>query len=415
MEVSEAASLAAGSTTSALVHPGYRLYWGARFLMILALQIVSVAVGWQLYDLTRDPFLLGLVGLVQFLPSLALVLVTGAVADRYNRRRIMGLCIAVEGLATLLLLALFHAASPAVGWVFAVLALLGTARAFMGPAVQSLVANLVPKDALPNAIALNTTSFHLATILGPVAGGLLYGLGSEVAYVTAVVLFAIAGTATIFIPKPAKKSVPEPPSKDTLLAGFRYIWSQPVILGAMSLDLVAVLLGGATALLPVFARDILDAGPWGLGMLRAATGAGALLMSLWLLRSPIGRQAGRMMVGAVSVYGLAIVAFGASSLVWLSVIALAVLGAADMVSVFIRQTLIQLKTPDQVRGRVSAVNLTFIGASNELGEFRAGSMAALIGAVPAVILGGAGAILASLVWLRIFPELRAVDRLDRVT
>jgi MFS family permease len=297
--------------------------------------------------------------------------------------------------------------------VFAILAVFGVARAFMGPAVVSLLANLVPPSVLPQAIAVNSSGFQLATILGPVAGGLLYGLHASAPYVMATALFLIAGTLTLFIPKPEKKTVPEPPSRQGLLAGFRYIWSQPVVLGAMSLDLVAVLLGGATALLPVFARDILDVGPWGLGLLRGATGIGALAMSLWLFRNPIDGPAGKIMFAAVAVYGLAIVTFGASTLVWLSVLALALVGASDMVSVNIRQSLIQLRTPDAVRGRVSAVNLTFIGASNELGEFRAGTMAAMIGAVPAVVIGGIGAVLASALWMRLFPELRDVGRLAR--
>lgn len=397
---------------SALDHTGFRFYWASRLLMVLGLQILSVSVGWQLYDLTRDPFLLGLVGLAQFLPALVLVLVTGSVADRYNRRRIMGTCMAVEAICALLLLFILHSGPPVVWHVFAILIVLGITRAFMGPAVQSLVANLVPPEILPSAIALNSSGFQLATIIGPALGGLLYGISSEVAYATSAMLFLAAGTGTLLIPKPAQKTVPEPPSLQALLAGFRHIWSQPVVLGAMSLDLAAVLLGGATALLPVFARDILEVGPWGLGMLRASTGVGALLMSLWLFRNTMQDYVGLKMFAAVAIYGAAIVTFGSSRLVWLSIVALAIIGAADMVSVYIRQTLIQLRTPDAVRGRVSAVNLTFIGASNELGEFRAGAMAAAMGAVPAVVIGGLAAILISGLWMRIFPELRAVRSLD---
>ncbi len=370
-------------------------------------------MGWQVYDQTRDPFLLGLVGLVQFLPALALVLVTGAVADRYNRRRIMGACLAVEAACAVALLALLHSGSTDIALVFGVLCVFGVARAFMGPAVQSLVANLVPPAVLPNAIALNSSSFQLATILGPVAGGLLYGVSSELAYVTAAGMFILAGVATLFIPKPVSKTVPEPASVDSLLAGFRYIWSQPIVLGAMSLDLMAVLLGGATALLPIFARDILDVGPWGLGMLRSSMGIGALAMSLWLMRNPVRDHAGRTMFIAVAIYGVAIVAFGASKFVWLSCGALMLIGAADMVSVYIRQTLIQLKTPDEVRGRVSAVNMTFIGASNELGEFRAGTMAAAVGAEAAVLAGGVAAIAVSAIWMRLFPDLRAIRTFEQ--
>lgn len=399
---------------SALSFPGFRYFWAARFLLVLALQILSVSVGWQVYDQTRDPFLLGLVGLVQFLPALVLVLVTGSVADRYNRRRIMGICLSVEAACAVALLGLLHSGSTEIGLVFTVLAVFGIARAFMGPAVQSLVANLVPAAVLPNAIALNSSSFQLATILGPVAGGLLYGVSSELAYITSAAMFLLAGCATLFIPKPERKTVAEPASVDGLLAGFRYIWSQPIVLGAMSLDLMAVLLGGATALLPVFARDVLDVGPWGLGMLRSSMGVGALAMSLWLMRNPVRDHAGRTMFISVAVYGVAIVAFGASTTVWVSVLALAFIGAADMVSVYIRQTLIQLKTPDDVRGRVSAVNMTFIGASNELGEFRAGSMAAGVGAQWAVLAGGIAAIAVAGLWTRLFPDLRAIRTFDQV-
>ncbi len=394
-------------------YPGYRLYWIARFLLVFAIQVLSVSVGWQIYDQTRDPFLLGLVGLVQFLPAPLLVLVTGSVADRFNRRIIMATCMAVEAVCALALLTILHQGLTAVWPVYVVLLVFGIARAFMGPAVQSLMANLVPQTALANAIALNSSSFQVATIIGPTAGGLLYGISSELAYVVSILFFLSAGVLTLLIPKPEKRAS-QPVTTEALFAGFRYIWSQPIVLGALSLDMIAVMLGGAIALLPVFARDILDVGPWGLGALRSSVGIGALLMSLWLINNPVRDHAGLTMFAAVAVYGLAIVVFGMSTLVWLSVLALAVMGAADMVSVFIRQTLIQLKTPDDLRGRVSAVNMTFIGASNELGEFRAGTMAAGFGAVPAVVIGGVGALLTAAVWARMFPDLRNVRHLDRM-
>lgn len=394
-------------------YPGYRLYWVARFLLVFAIQVLSVSVGWQIYDQTRDPFLLGLVGLVQFLPAPILVLITGSVADRFNRRIIMASCMAVEAVCALALLTILHQGLTAVWPVYAVLLVFGIARAFMGPAVQSLMANLVPQAALANAIALNSSSFQVATIIGPTAGGLLYGVSSELAYVVSILFFLSAGVLTLLIPKPEKRAS-QPVTTEALFAGFRYIWSQPIVLGALSLDMIAVMLGGAIALLPVFARDILDVGPWGLGALRSSVGVGALLMSLWLINNPVRDHAGLTMFAAVAVYGLAIVVFGMSTLVWLSVLALAVMGAADMVSVFIRQTLIQLKTPDDLRGRVSAVNMTFIGASNELGEFRAGTMAAGFGAVPAVVIGGVGALLTAAVWARMFPDLRNVRHLDRM-
>jgi MFS family permease len=417
MTLSEAAAGAPGSgappSDRALDYPGYRLYLVARFLLVFAIQVLSVSVGWQIYDQTRDPFLLGLVGLVQFLPAPLLVLVTGSVADRFNRRRIMATSMAVEAACAFALLIILHSKTVEIWPVFLVLLVFGIARAFMGPAVQSLLANLVPQPALANAIALNSSSFQIATIVGPTAGGLLYGVSSEVAYSTSIVFFLVAGLLTLMIPKPDQRTSAHPVSKDTIFAGFRYIWNQPIVLGALSLDMVAVMLGGAIALLPVFARDILDVGPWGLGALRSAVGVGALLMSLWLVNYPVRDHAGLTMFAAVAVYGLAIIVFGLSELVWLSVLALAVMGAADMVSVFIRQTLVQLQTPDDLRGRVSAVNMTFIGASNELGEFRAGSMAAGFGAVPAVIIGGVGALLTAALWAKLFPDLRQVRTLDR--
>jgi MFS family permease len=283
----------------------------------------------------------------------------------------------------------------------------------MGPAVQSLLANLVPQSAFANAIALNSSSFQIATIVGPTAGGLLYGISSQFAYAASIILFLCGGILTLMIPKPAQRTTSEPVSTEALFAGFRYIWKQPIVLGALSLDMIAVMLGGATALLPVFARDILDVGPWGLGALRSAVGVGALLMSIWLVNNPVRDHAGLTMFAAVAVYGAAIIVFGMSTAVWLSVLALALMGAADMVSVFIRQTLIQLQTPDELRGRVSAVNMTFIGASNELGEFRAGSMAAGFGAIPAVVIGGIGALATAALWARLFPDLRKVRTLDR--
>ena len=400
---------------AALSYAGFRFYWLARFLLVFALQVLSVAIGWQVYDKTGDPLLLGLVGLVQFVPAPVLVLVTGSVADRFNRRRIMAVCMAVEALCAAGLSYLLHLDGGPMWAVFTVLTILGIARAFMGPAVQSLLPNLVPAIALPNAIALNSSSFQLATIVGPVVGGLVYGVSSQLAYGASVALFMLAAVLTLQIPQPAQKSVPEPMTVDSLLAGFRYIRSQPVVLGALSLDLVAVLLGGTVALLPVFARDILDVGPWGLGALRSAAGVGALIMSVWLIRYPVSDHAGRAMFASVAIYGVSIVLFGFSQNLWLSCLALAIMGAADMVSVFIRQTLIQLKTPDDVRGRVSAINMTFIGASNELGQFRAGAMASGVGAVAAVVVGGVGAVATAVLWARLFPELRQVRHLDRVT
>lgn len=393
-------------------HRPFALYWWARFVAVFAFQIVVVSVGWQIYDHTRDPFLLGLVGLTQFGPSLLLVLLTGSVADRYNRRKIMGYCIAGEVLCALALFVLAYEHYFSVAAIFVVLGVFGTLRAFISPAVQSLLVNLVPKEDFATAVAWNTSSWQIGTIVGPVAGGLLYGLGPQVAYLAAAGMLAVSVVLVMLIPKPEQKTANTPASWETLLAGFRYVGSNPVVLGAISLDLFAVLLGGATALMPVFARDILDVGPLGLGLLRAAPGIGAIAMSIYLVQNPIRNHAGIVMFVSVAIFGAFTIVFGASTAAWLSIVALAGLGAADMISVYIREVLVQLATPDAVRGRVNAVNMVFIGASNELGEFRAGSMAAAFGAVPAVVIGGAGAIAVAGLWAWWFPQLRQAKRLD---
>lgn len=398
---------------AAFRHGAFSRYWVARFLGTFSTQIISVGVGWQVYDLTRDPFDLGLVGVIQFAPALLLVLVTGVVADRFGRRLIMGMSALVEAACAAALLALtFHGmASPLP--IFAVLVVFGIARAFFGPASASLVANLVPSEDFANAVAWNSSAWQTATIVGPVAGGLLYGLSPEIAYGAAAVLM-LASTALIFsIPRPVQRSETDKPSVETLFAGFRYIWGEKVVLGAISLDLFAVLLSGAVALLPVYARDILDLGPWGLGLLRAAPGVGAIIVAVWLAGHPIRDHAGKVMFVFVALFGVATAVFGISTIPWLSIAALALLGATDMVSVYIRETLIQLWTPDHVRGRVNAVNGVFVGASNELGEFRAGTMAALIGTAPAVVFGGIGAIAVAGIWAWTFPALRKVRHLDR--
>ncbi|MCB1495981.1 MAG: MFS transporter [Bauldia sp.] len=396
----------------ALRHRGFALFWVSRFCTTFATQIVSVAVGWQIYDLTRDPFDLGLVGLVQFAPSLLLVLVTGAVSDRFNRRMIVAICQFIEAICAGLLLYLVWTGDVTVPAIFATLVAFGVARAFMNPASQSLIPNLVPAEALASAIALSSSSWQIAVILGPVAGGLLYGLGADIAYFAAVAIFIAAAILIALVPRPPQKTVPEPANWTTVIAGFRYVWHEKIVLGAISLDLFAVLLGGAVALLPAYARDVLDVGPWGLGLLRSAPGIGAIVVALVLAVRPIRDHAGLIMFACVALFGAFTLTFGLSTLVWLSVAALALAGAADMVSVYIRETLIQLWTPDAVRGRVNAVNMVFIGASNELGEFRAGSVAALIGLVPAVVIGGIGTIAVAGLWMFMFPALRKARHLS---
>lgn len=397
---------------AAFRHVGYRRYFFSRFLAYFAIQIISVAVGWQIYDLTRDPFDLGLIGLFQFLPSLVLILVTGSVADRYNRRMIMGVCMVVSTLCAVALLMLTVSGLFSPWPVYAILVVFGIERAFLAPASQSLAPNLVPPEDLPNAIAWNSTSWQTAMIVGPVAGGLIYGFGSIAPYGVGVCFFAAAALMVFAIPKPAARSKAPVQSWKTITAGFRYIKAEKVVLGAISLDLFAVLLGGAVALMPVFARDILDLGPWGLGLLRAAPGVGAVGMAIWLAAHPIRHRAGILMFTGVALFGLGTMVFGLSATPWVSVGALVVMGAADMISVYVREILITLWTPDELRGRVNAVNMVFVGASNELGEFRAGMMASGFGAVFAVAFGGAGTLLVSVLWALGFPQLRKIDTLD---
>jgi len=388
-------------------------YWAARLSVSFATQIVSVAVGWQIYDLTRDPFHLGLVGIIQFAPALLLVLVTGAAADRFGRRVIMGIATVLEATCALALLLLTIRGLTGPEEVFVILAVFGVARAFFQPASASLIANLVPPAEFARAVAWNSTAWQIATIVGPVAGGLLYGVSPQAAYCTAMVMMALGAGFIFCIASP--KQIVEAENNRTLSSlfdGFRYIWREKVVFGAISLDLFAVLVSGAIALMPVYARDILHLGPWGLGLLRAAPGIGALGVAVWLTGHPVRDHAGIIMFVFVAIYGLFTMLFGVSTLTWLSILALIGIGAADMISVYIRETLIQLWTPDRVRGRVNAVNMVFIGASNELGEFRAGTMAALIGTVPAVVAGGVGAIAIAGIWAWMFPGLRKARHLN---
>lgn len=398
----------------AFSYPSYRKYWLARFLMAFSSQMVAVSVGWQLYDLTRDPLDLGLVGLSQFAPSLVLVLVTGAVADRFGRRLVMGLAILLSTIMAAGLFGLTWHGLTAPVQIFALMIGLGIARAFIGPASSALVVSLVAPRHFANAVAFNSSSWQVAMVVGPVAGGLAYGLSPLVAYGAAVILFALASALVFSIPKPDGPPRKVGRTASDIFAGFTYVFREKVVLGAISLDLFAVLLGGAVALLPVFARDILDVGPLGLGMLRAAPGIGAVATALFLASVPIRDHAGLIMFVCVALFGAFTALFGLSSVAWLSIAALIGLGAADMVSVYIRETVIQLWTPDAVRGRVNAVNMLFVGASNEVGEFRAGTMGALIGVVPAVVFGGLAAIGIAGCWAALFPALRKIRHLDAV-
>jgi MFS family permease len=388
----------------------FSLYLVARFLSALAIQMQNVAIGWLVYDLTRDPFALGLVGLASFLPAVALALVTGHSADRYDRRRILVVCYLVTLGTACGLLVIALSGSRQVWLIYGLLLIFGVGRAFANPAGQALVPNLVPPVQLGNAIAWNSTAWQTATIAGPALGGLLYYFGAPVAFGAAALCF-LACCILFSLMHSRPQAVPSDVTWATLLAGLRFIRSRPAIFGAISLDLFAVLLGGATALLPVYARDILDVGPGGLGLLRSMPAVGALVVALWLAQRPLQSRSGLRMFQGVALFGVATIGFGLSTSVLLSCLCLFVLGAADMISVFVRSTLVQFDTPDAMRGRVAAVNSVFIGASNELGEFESGAAAALIGTVPAVVLGGIGTLVVCGLWMRWFPALRYRDRL----
>ena len=394
-----------------LTIPGFTALLSARGLSSLGYQMQAVVLGWQIYALTHSAFALGLIGLAQFLPFLTLVFVAGTVVDRADRRRIAAICQAAECAAALTLAAttLLHGATPLM--LYALAAATGSARAFEAPSLQALLPSLVPQASYPRAAAASSSLFQLANIAGPSLGGLIYGAGPAYAYAACAISFALAATASARLPPRIATPARRPPTLASFFAGIGFIRQRPDILGAISLDLFAVLLGGATALLPLFARDILHAGPLGLGVLRAAPGLGALCVSLFLARHPLARHLGPAMFTAVALFGAATIVFGLSTSLPLSAACLAVLGAADVVSVVIRSTLVQMRTPDGMRGRVAAVNLLFIGSSNQLGEFESGTLAALAGAVPAVVLGGVGTLAVMCTWMALFPGLRRLDRI----
>ncbi|MDG4597459.1 MAG: MFS transporter [Candidatus Contendobacter sp.] len=399
------------SGARAFRHRDFTRYWSSRFVSATAIQIQGVAVGWWVYDLTRDPLALGLVGLTIFLPAIGLALLAGHAADRLDRRAILLVCYTMATLAAAGLLGCAWSGVRQVELIYTLILVFGVSRAFANPASQAIVPNLVPAEHLGNAIAWHALAWQTATIVGPALGGLLYAFGAPVAFAAVTLSFALTLGLLAGIRHRLAQRAHESLRWVSLLAGLRFIRSQPVVLGAISLDLFAVLLGGATALLPIYARDILDVGPWGLGLLRSMPAVGAVLMALWLAQRPLQRHTGRRLFQAVALFGLATIAFGLSTNLWLSLACLFVLGAADMISVFIRQTLVQIETPDPMRGRVAAVNTVFIGASNELGEFESGVLATLIGAAPAVVAGGVGTLAVVMLWRRWFPALRDRDRL----
>lgn len=399
-------------SANALHFPAYIKYLAALVCHSFATQIIVVALGWQVYDITRDPWDLGLIGLSQFLPALCLVLVTGLVADRFNRRLILGLCLAIEVLCAVAFVTFTLSRPTDVTPVFFILIILGVARAFFSPAADALAPNLLPREAIPHGISLNSMTWQVSSITGPVLGGLLYGVSGALAYGVAAGLVGLAAICVVLIGHTQQANRVNETTVHTLLAGFKFIKSEPIVLGAISLDLFAVLLGGATALLPVYARDILQVDELGLGLLRAAPGVGAVAMALWLSKYGIRDHAGKVLFGFVAAFGVFTVVFGVSTWVPLSIFALVMMGACDMISVYVRETLMQLWTPDDVRGRVNAVNRVFIGASNELGEFRAGSVAALLSAKTAVVIGGVGTVGVAALWSWMFPSLRTARRLE---
>ena len=391
----------------------FRFYLSQRFISTIATMIMSVAVGWQVYDIERTALSLGLVGLCQFVPMFLLVLPAGEIADRLNPRKIMAAALLVDALCVVLFLIVTLQHPTSATPFYLILILFGAARGFTQPVGSAILPFLVPPEKLPRAIALSSSAFTTGVIVGPALGGFLYVLGPVVTYSICAVCFLYSSiTAFSYGGRVRIQETITETRVERVLAGIRYVRSRPVILGSISLDLFAVLLGGAVAMMPIFARDILHVGPTGLGLLRSAPAVGAALTALYLARYPITRNTGVLMFASVAVFGVATIVFGLSEIFWLSMAALFVVGASDMVSVYIRTALVQLLTPDDMRGRVSSVNMLFIGASNELGEFESGVVAAWIGAVPAVIVGGIGTLAVVGLWMWGFPALRKVDRLE---
>ena len=395
-----------------LRHRSFLLFLLSRSLSRFASQIAAVAIGWQIYELTGSAFDLGMVGLVQFLPTALLVFVAGHAADRFERKRVVQLCQLAEALT-----ALFLAVSTYAGWlnplqIYIATFVIGIAGAFESPTTAALLPLVTPQGSLQRATAISSGAAQIATIAGPALGGLAYVFAPSLPYALIVAFWLLGAILTGGILVMSQAAPKEDGSSDDIFAGVKFIRNNPSILGTISLDLFAVLLGGVTALLPIYARDILQTGPLGLGILRAAPAVGALLMTVFLARHTISSHVGLWMFQAVILFGAATVVFALSQWMWLSVLALAILGAADVVSVVIRFSLVQLATPDDMRGRVGAVNFLFINASNQLGQFESGVTAALFGAVPAAVLGGVGTIAIALLWMKLFPTLRHVQKLE---
>jgi len=399
----------AGARTAVLHQRNFLFYTSSRLLSTTAMMMQSVAVGWQIYAKTGSVTDLGYVGLAQFLPFVTLILWAGQMADRHDRRRIVMGCNSAYLLGSLGLLAYTPAGLPSILPIFAVLALLGTARAFAMPAGQAILKDIVPDADFPQAVAFNGTVFHAAVVAGPVLGGLLYLAGPAVVHATVSTCLALSVLLLLFV-RNRRFARPEQPARfSEVLEGLRFVRSRPIVLGAISLDLFAVLFGGATALLPAVARDVLHAGSWALGILRACPAVGATLATLLLARFPLRHHVGHWMFAGVGLFGIATIVFGTSHYLWLSIISLILLGMGDMVSVYVRQILVQGETPDAVRGRVSAVSSMFIGASNELGEFESGMTAGWFGLVPSIVVGGCATLAVVATWMKAFPVFRKMD------
>jgi MFS family permease len=406
--------------TAAFQFSGFRLYQIARFCIVFCTEMQSVAVGWQVYEITKRPLDLGLTGLVQFLPGVLLFLVAGHVTDRFDRRKLLSICYMGYALSSALLLVVtLHEGalhrSQTVAPIFAILFLVGCVRSFSMPASRALLPQLVPEEQFQSAVAWNSGIFRCATILGPALGGVLYAAfrGPAPVYATALTAGLVATFTTLRIQLRSQPRARERFSRKTVFVGFHYIWKHKLVLGSISLDLFAVLLGGAVAMLPVYAKEILKTGPWGLGLLRSAPGIGAAVMALLIAYRPIRKRAGATMLWCVAAFGAFTIVFGLSRSLPLSILSLLFVCAADMVSVVVRGVLIQIRTPDEMRGRVNAVDMIFIGASNELGEFESGLAAQWLGVVPSVVLGGVGTLLVVGLWAWLFPELRKANELTR--
>jgi len=401
---------------AAFSHPGFVLFQIARFLIVAAVEMQAVAVGWQVYEITKRPLDLGYVGLAQFLPGILLFPISGHASDRFDRRTVVSACYGGYGVCFALLLALSRRGISSITPIYVVLVMIGIVRSFNGPASRSILPQLVPQEHFANAVAWNATIFQASTILGPSFGGIVYAAfhGPAAVYAIAIVT-AIGATISTFGVKPEVSVRPrEPMSLKTLFAGLHFIRNNKLILGAISLDLFAVMLGGAVALLPVYAREILHTGPWGLGLLRTAPGAGAAIMALVLAHWPLRGKSGPKLLWAVAGFGVFTIVFGLSRSLTLSLIALLIAGASDMISVIIRATLTLLATPDEMRGRVTAVDMIFIGTSNEFGQFESGITAQWLGTVPAVVLGGIGTLLIVALWAWWFPDLRNAGELHEM-